>query len=227
MTASQTEIKRLPIWGRWLRLSHWSMAVAVFILLFSGWLHMRSPELGDWIMDAHYYAGTLLIVAFIVRMYLLFFGRGSDLLGSCSLDRHKFKQALAVLRSYLTLGKIPMPKWYAHNPLWGPLYLILFLIIAMQIVSGLLLMNHITLLGDMSIRSLHVLGFQFVLGFSLLHILAVFVHDLKGTGSDVSAMISGQRIFVVEPKTSQPASSSVSLDELTKQLPGNKPNRDQ
>jgi Ni/Fe-hydrogenase 1 B-type cytochrome subunit len=205
MKFPQAEIKRLPIWGRWLRLSHWSMAVAVFILLFSGWLHKRSPELGDWIMDAHYYASTLLIVAFVIRIYLLFFGRGSDLLESCILDRHKFKQALAVLRSYLTLGKIPLPKWYAHNPLWGPLYLILFLIIAMQIASGLLLMNNITLLGDMSIRSLHVFGFQFVLGFSLLHILAVFVHDLKGTGSDVSAMISGQRIFVVEPQTSKPS----------------------
>jgi Ni/Fe-hydrogenase 1 B-type cytochrome subunit len=216
------EIKRLPVWGRWLRLSHWSMACALFVLMFSGWLHMRAPELVSWILDAHYYASTLLITAFVIRIYLLFFGRGSDLLESCSLDRHKFKQALAVLSSYLTLGKIPLPRWYAHNPLWGPLYLLLFLLIAVQIISGLLLTNHITLLGDFSIRSLHQFGFQFTLGFSLLHILAVFMHDLKGTGSDVSAMISGQRIFVVEPQTQQPAPSSVPLDDLTRQLRDNK-----
>jgi len=177
------------------------MAVAVFVLMFSGWLQTQAPQLGSWILDAHYYASALLIPAFLVRLYLLFFGSGSDLIASCSLDRHKLKQALAVLTSYLTLGKVPMPKWYAHNPLWGPLYLLLFLVIAMQIISGLLLMNHITLLGNVSIRTLHGFGFQFTLAFSLLHVLAVFVHDLKGTGSDVSAMISGQRVFVVEKQT--------------------------
>jgi len=215
------EIKRLPVWGRWLRLSHWSIACAIFVLMFSGWLHMRAPGLAGWILDAHYYASTLLITALVIRIYLLFFGSGSDLLESCSLDRHKIKQALAVLSSYLTLGKIPLPKWYAHNPLWGPLYLIFFLLMTVQIISGLLLMNQITLMGDISIRSLHLFGFQVTLGFSLLHILAVFVHDLKGTGSDVSAMISGQRIFVVESKAPPAVPSSVSLDDLTKQLKKN------
>lgn len=216
------EIKRLPVWGGWLRLSHWVMTCAILVLMFSGWLQHRAPELASWILDAHYYASALLLAGFMIRVYLLFFGKGSDLLASCSLDRHRLRQALAVLASYMTLCKVPLPKWYAHNPLWGPLYLILFVLIAIQIISGLLLMNHVTLVGDASIRSLHLLGFQMVLGFSLLHILAVFVHDLKGTGSDVSAMISGQRIFVVESQPTQPEAGSVSLDELTSQLPGNK-----
>ena len=216
------EIKRLPVWGGWLRLSHWTMAGAIFVLMFSGWLLHRAPELASWILDAHYYASALLLAGFMVRIYLLFFGKGSDLLASCSLDRHRMRQALAVLASYLTLGKVPLPRWYAHNPLWGPLYLVFFVLMTIQIISGLLLMNHVTLVGDTSVRSLHLLGFQITLGFSLLHILAVFVHDLKGTGSDVSAMISGQRIFLVESQSSPPVTGSVSLDELTKQLPGDK-----
>ena len=216
------EIKRLPVWSGWLRLSHWVMTCAVLVLMFSGWLLHRAPELASWTLDAHYYAGALLLTAFLIRIYLLFFGSGSDLLASCTLDRHKFKQALAVLGSYMTLCKVPLPKWYAHNPLWGPLYLLFFVLIAMQITSGLLLMNHITLIGDTSVRGLHLFGFQLTLGFSLLHILAVFVHDLKGTGSDVSAMISGQRIFVLEPQPTQQDAGSVSLDELTNQLKGNK-----
>lgn len=218
----QASIKRLPVWGRWLRVSHWSMALATFILMLTGWLHARAPELIHWVLDAHYYASALLIAAFTIRVYLLFFGSGTDLLESCSLDRHKFIQALAVLRSYLTLGKVPLPKWYAHNPLWGPLYLLLFLFLGVQIISGLLLINHITLLGDVSLRSLHLLGFQVVLGFSLLHILAVFAHDIKGTGSDVSAMISGQRIFIVERQATGTEAGSVSLNDLTRQLRDNK-----
>ncbi len=216
------EIKRLPVWSRWLRLSHWTITIAVFVLLFSGWLQMQTTQPESWVMDAHYYASALLIPALLIRVYLLFFGSGSDLLKSCTLDRHKFKQAIGVLTSYLTLGKVPLPKWYAHNPLWGPVYLLLFLVLTLQIISGLLLMSQITLLGDISIRSLHIFGFQFVLGFTLLHILAVFVHDLKGTGSDTSAMISGQRIFLLETQPPKPAPSSVSLDSLTNQLPGKK-----
>ena len=142
------------------------------------------------------------------------FGSGSDLLASLSLDRHRLIQALAVLRSYLTLGKVPLPRWYSHNPLWGPLYLLLFLVVSLQITSGLLLLNDITMLGNLSMRGLHVFGFQVTLGFSLLHILAVFFHDLKGTGSDVSAMISGQRIFLIEARESAPEPVSISLDNL-------------
>ena len=208
------KIKRLPVWGSWLRACHWSMALAIIVLMLTGWLHMQAPELAHWMPDAHYYASALLIAAFAIRIFLLFFGSGSDLLESFSLDRHKFSQALAVLRSYLTLGKVPLPRWYSHNPLWGPLYLLLFLFMGMQITSGLLLIGDVTMLGDISVRGLHLFGFQMILGFSLLHILAVFFHDLKGTGSDVSAMISGQRIFIIEAREPPPEPVSVSLDSL-------------
>jgi Ni/Fe-hydrogenase 1 B-type cytochrome subunit len=52
----------------------------------------------------------------------------------------------------------------------------------------------------------------FVLG----HVIAVFMHDLKGGGDDVSAMINGKRLFEVKPIPFQDISGvhAVSADSL-------------
>jgi Ni/Fe-hydrogenase 1 B-type cytochrome subunit len=52
----------------------------------------------------------------------------------------------------------------------------------------------------------------FVLG----HVIAVFIHDLKGGSDDVSAMINGKRLFEVKPIPIQEISGvhKVSVDSL-------------
>lgn len=214
MTASQ--LKRLPVWGKSLRLSHWFMTLAVLILLLTGWLMGWAPERAERIGEFHNLAAAVLIAALVVRLSLLFTGKGSDRLLEMLPSRHRLGQGWKVLRSYLTLGKIPLPKWYAHNPLWGPIYLLLFAVLTIQVLSGLLLLNQVTLIGGFSLRWLHGFGYLLILGFTLLHIAAVFFHDAKTTGSDVSAMINGHRIFTIEPlKDEQSGSHAViSLDSL-------------
>ncbi|WP_456372267.1 cytochrome b/b6 domain-containing protein [Thiolapillus sp.] len=194
----QAEIRRLPVWGKALRLCHWGLALSVLVLLFSGWLIRWVPERADRIDDIHFLAAALLLSVLLVRLGLLFIGKGTATLNNLLPNRHTLNQAWAVVRSYLTLGKIRLPKWYAHNPLWAPVYLILFLVLVIQATSGLLLLNQITLLGDLSIRQIHANGYYLIAGFTLLHVLASFFHDAKGEGSDISAMISGQRIFIIE-----------------------------
>ncbi len=199
------EIRRLPVWGKALRLCHWTMALATLTLLCSGGLIRWIPERAQELDDIHFVSAAVLIAALAVRLWLLFAGKRTEQLGALIPNRHRLAQAWAVLRSYLTLGKIRLPRWYAHNPLWAMLYLLLFMVLLAQVATGLLLLNHITLLGGLSLRHLHLLGYFAILGFTVLHILASFFHDAKGDGSDISAMISGQRIFIVEPSPSQPA----------------------
>jgi Ni/Fe-hydrogenase 1 B-type cytochrome subunit len=102
-----------------------------------------------------------------------------------------------VLKFYLTLGKAPLPKWYSHNPLWGPLYLLLFFFLILCSISGLILLKDISMIGALSLRDLHHLSYIVIGTFTLLHIPAVFSHDLAGKGSDVSSMINGYRVFEV------------------------------
>lgn len=215
----QAEIRRQLVWSKTLRWCHWGMALAVLVLVLTGWLISWAPERAASLDEIHYVAAAILIAVLVIRFWLLVFSRGNDLLKSLLPNRHQLQQAWEVLRAYLSLGKIPLPKWYAHNPLWAPLYLCLFAVLSVQIMSGLLLLNQITLLGDFSLRQAHVLGFQVITAFALLHILASFFHEAKSSGSDISAMINGHRIFIIAPPQSESASRKpvvVSLDNLRK-----------
>ncbi len=215
----QPEIRRQQVWSKTLRLCHWGMTLSVLTLLFTGWLIAWAPEKADRVNDAHFVAAAILIAAISIRCWLALFGQGSDLLKNLLPGHHQLHQGWKVLRAYLSLGKIPLPKWYAHNPLWAPIYLLLFVVLLLQIASGLLLLNQITLIGSLSLHQMHVFGFQTIALFTLLHIAASFFHDAKGSGSDVSAMINGHRIFIIEPPQNKPGDSKpviVPLDNLHK-----------
>jgi len=215
-----SQIKRLLVWNRPLRLCHWAMTLATLTLLLTGWLTRWTPERADQVRDLHYLAAALLMATLAARLWLLFIGKGSDRLHNLLPNRHRWKQALEVLRSYLTLGKLPLPRWYAHNPLWGPLYLLLFGVLAVQIGTGLLLLDQTTLLGNISLRSLHSWGYLFVLVFTLLHLAAIFFHDAKSSSADISGMVNGHRFFTIEPLGAEPVTAPkvIPLDTLSKQL---------
>ncbi|MGD8589225.1 MAG: cytochrome b/b6 domain-containing protein [Chromatiales bacterium] len=194
----QTEtINRVHVWSRWLRLAHWSLTVSIFGLLASGWLLDKDPVLFASAQDYHFIFAALMLPALLLRLYLLFAGKGTDHLHDCELDRLKMAQAWAVIRFYLTLGRAPLPKWYAHNPLWGPVYLLLFLFLTLSAISGLALSKELVNFAGISMYDLHWLGYYVTITFVCLHLPAVFSHDLSGTGSDISAMINGYRIFLV------------------------------
>lgn len=193
-------LKYLPVWSLPLRLCHWGLALAVMVGLATGWLMTWAPERAAGVLEIHYLAAALLTAALVARLGLLAAGRGSDRLRELLPNRHRLRQALAVLRSYLTLGKLPLPRWYAHNPLWAPLYLLLFVVLGIQILTGALLLEQITLIGTLRVRALHALGHELLLGFVLLHLAAVFFHDAKGAHqADLSAMVNGHRLFGIEP----------------------------
>ncbi|MEL0584504.1 MAG: cytochrome b/b6 domain-containing protein [Candidatus Thiodiazotropha sp. (ex. Lucinoma kazani)] len=215
-----TSVTRILVWSRGLRLAHWSLALSSIGLLITGWLMNNTNAVATTTTEIHYMLSALLMPALILRLYLLFFGKGTDHLSACEPDLHRLSQAWLVLKFYLTLGKAPLPKWYSHNPFWGPLYLALFFVLALSIFSGFMMLNDVNLIGNLSLHALHHLCYQVLGIFTLLHILSVFSHDLGGSGSDISAMINGQRIFEVEQSSRYHASNghSVEIDDLLKTL---------
>jgi len=110
-------------------------------------------------------------------------------------------QALGgMLRFYLSLGRNPMPSYYAHNPFWGPIYLLMFLVLLAQAASGLLVKYQPDGILEWmpQLKHLHDLGYGIIATFVPLHIVAVFLHDWKGEGAEISAMISGYKLFSVQ-----------------------------
>lgn len=218
------DIQRIPVWSRALRIAHWVMAAAVVVLIVTGWRMGGDPLLAPRLLDDHYLAAAFLIPAMILRLYLLFFGAGTDHISDCEPDMNRLRSAAAVLKYYFSLGRSPLPNWYAHNPLWGPLYLLLFLFLLIQILSGTLQHSY-PRFGMINLHDLHVIGATFITTFTITHIIAVFVHDLGGSGSDISAMIHGHRIFILKKAVAaeRPADvQSVSLEALKSSLKNKK-----
>ncbi|MCU7851158.1 MAG: cytochrome b/b6 domain-containing protein [Candidatus Thiodiazotropha sp. (ex Monitilora ramsayi)] len=213
-------VTRVLVWSRWLRLSHWLLTLCAIGLIATGWLMSIDSGLSPLVSDLHYLLGGLLLPALLLRLYLLFFGKGTDLLSDCEPNVHRLLQSWQVIRFYLTLGKAPLPKWYSHNPLWGPIYLILFFVLVLVASSGLLLLNDVIVFGGISMLDLHQVSYIFILTFSILHIPAVFVHDLSGKGGDISGMVNGYRHFELTDveQHNKTTEQSVSLNSLTKTL---------
>jgi Ni/Fe-hydrogenase 1 B-type cytochrome subunit len=199
-------IRRVQVWGGVQRLLHWALALCVLALLASGWLAgWRDLPFRAQASGAHANTGYVLALLLLVRAYLLFFGTRAEHWRDCVPGKVQRGAVADMLRFYLTGTRSLLPAYYAHNPLWGPVYLLLYLLLALQAISGIL-----------GLQEWHLLGFRLIAGLALLHLVAVFLHDWKGTGSEVSAMISGYKIFVVSRQGLEGLDGppSVSVDAL-------------
>jgi Ni/Fe-hydrogenase 1 B-type cytochrome subunit len=193
------------------------MAVTVTGLAATGALLGSDATLTTQMVDYHYLLGAALVPFLGIRLYLLFFGSGTDHISDCETDSHRLSQAWKIIKYYLTLGRAPLPKWYGHNPLWGPIYLLLFLFLAISAVTGILLIEKIHHLGQLSLFDIHIVISVVINAFILLHIPAVFFHDLSSQCSDISGMVSGYKTFQVgENKPLDMGLQSVPVRDLLK-----------
>lgn len=202
-------MQRTRVWSGALRLTHWALALCVLALLISGWaLSIGLMEkLQPW-RDLHVTAGTVLGIVLLFRIVLLIAGRSpTERWRDClPLNRQQWLGVRDMLLFYLSLGRTPLPAWYGHNPLWGPLYLLLFALLGLSVATGLLMASHVpeSLLQlaaipwwlGWTLPEWHA-GLAWVIsGFAGAHVLSVFLHDARGTTSEISAMVNGHKIFL-------------------------------
>lgn len=198
-------VRREPIWSGRLRVLHWTLALTTLVLLATGWVLSAdyTPLMAN-LRRLHIGAGILLSLALTARLVLLVWGRGAE-------HARDFRMALRgvsdMLRFYITAGRAPVPAYYAHNPLWAPLYLLLFAVLTLQVASGLAwsyagetdpeyYLALPWLLGR-TLPEWHHAGYRVISVYTLTHIIAVGWHDWKGTGSEISAMLNGHKIFII------------------------------
>ena len=193
--------------------------IAVIGLLVTGWLLQHVVQYFQIALDYHYILAYALTLALGLRLYLLVSSPASaanwrDLIP----NRHRTKQSIAMLRFYVSFGRTPLPHWYAHSPLWAPVYLFIFLLLLIQILSGFLIgAGHHTLY--INLYTLHHNTATTIAVFTLFHIVSIFLHDLKAGNSDVSAMIHGYRTFKIEKPDITTTVHTVSLDKFKQNSP--------
>lgn len=200
-----------------MRLAHWLIALSVIVLMATGWLVKMTPSVAESASEYHELASIGLTLGLILRLWLLFFGPAPAHWKTLIPKRADVQKMGMMLRFYMTGGKALLPKWYAHNPLWAPVYLIILAILVLQALTGLLMEAH-PLMWGFYLPSVHDFWAPVILVFTIAHVIAVVLHDVKGTAADVSAMINGHRVFIVEEADSQHTQNiqTVSLDQIKK-----------
>ncbi len=210
-------IHRTLVWSSKLRFAHWLLALSTLVLIATGWLIPAAPSIIDLTSDWHYLSAAVFIAALLLRLWMLFSDRQSAGLAALIPGKQALPAMGQMLCFYITLGKAPLPAWYAHNPLWAPIYLFAILLMLLLAASGLA-MNQYPVAFSLYLPGIHTTLASLFSIFVLFHVLTVFLHDAKGTSSDISAMVNGYRIFIVQ-KDEKPSAGDihrVSLDDFGK-----------
>jgi Ni/Fe-hydrogenase 1 B-type cytochrome subunit len=194
---NDSDFKRVLVWSGWLRLSHWSVALATLGLLLTGWQLGASAAGAPTALDFHYYSASVLVFGVALRLVLMVVGKPHECLAGLLPRLSELRSIGHTLRFYLSLGRMAVPRWYAHNPLWKPVYLAVYAVLVVQVATGSLMQEH-PVVWRFYLPAVHGFWAQVLLWFSLALIFSVALHDVKGKTADVSAMLNGYRLFSID-----------------------------
>lgn len=188
---SQLDVKPMvKVWDLPVRLFHWSLVGLFLFLIVSG-------DLGDDLIEWHFYAGYLLsgLILFRVLWGLV----GSHHARFVTFVRHP----LYTLRYTLRMLKGDPEHHYGHNPAGGMMVIALLLMLSLQFATGLVTSDDVIWDGPFysSVsEELAELGgelhhqIQLILKVLVgLHILAIIFHKVCYKDALVPAMIHGKK----------------------------------
>lgn len=205
------------------RIWHWLNALCLIVLFVSGYFIGAPPptlsgEASDhfffgYIRMAHFAAGQVLIVLFVMRVFWAFRGNHhARQLFYLPLFRGRWwAEMWHEIKWYLFLTRTPK-KYVGHNPLATLAMFVLFLLplMFMMLTGGALYAEGalagswwdtvfgwiIPLLGgSMQVHTLHRLGMWVLIGFAMIHVYVAIREDIMSRQSLISTMISGWRTF--------------------------------
>jgi len=216
--------KRVFVWSGPLRLFHWVFAISIAVLILTG-LYVHNPItttlsefrpsfLMTMLRYFHFVAAYFFISAFVLRVYLLFFGnkyeRITDFL---PINRENALSFWQTLKFYLYLTDEHELR-VGHTVLAGVIYTLLFLASLVMILTGLYLLypevSIIKKLGVMlfgtqqTARFIHYFLHWAFTFFILVHLYIAIWNELRAPEAIISGMFSGTKFLpaeVVEKET--------------------------
>jgi len=210
----ENSIHRVAVYSTAQRITHGLLSIGILFQIVSAWLVQHSDvDILAW-SEWHTMIGQVLVIVLAFRL-LLFFIAGSGhwrLFIPTKKQRHTVWQTL---KFYASLGRTPCPVWFAFNPLWQPIYLFMILLMILSTISGLASGNYVFVAG-LSISGWHGLIAYTLFYFILAHIFFVILHDSKGQGGHISAILNGYKYFHGKEATFPVEQNSVSLDSIIK-----------
>jgi Ni/Fe-hydrogenase 1 B-type cytochrome subunit len=217
-------LKRILVWSTGVRIAHWlhfaSVAVLAVTGLYIAYPFVQAADVGfNFVMGtvrfAHFSAAAVFVATFIWRLY--WFSRANPYEGWrdwLPLTSKQWQGFVKMLKYYLFLSS-ERPPYVAVNPVAGFSYALLFILIAIQMVTGFAMLalpyaSGIWRVGFMWINIVfgaqpvrwlhHVLLWAFVI-FFLVHLYMVLLSDIEERTGGVTSMISGVKWQSEEEET--------------------------
>lgn len=211
--------EQVKVWAWQERVIHWGIAVSVILLVSTAMFWEIGKDLGmpregrRVVKEVHVFLGRFLTLFFLLRIVRGFTGnryaKWGDLIPHTKAQLDGIK---ANLRWIFSGFKGVPPHAVGHNPLASILYILLFLVLISQIVSGFVLSglefnmfpgSIITEgLGEEArealehgMKEVHEFGLGFTLVYFVLHLGGNVIHDVKEKSGFISSMISGVKYF--------------------------------
>jgi Ni/Fe-hydrogenase 1 B-type cytochrome subunit len=195
--------RRVSIWSGKLRLAHGGLAISVAGLLVTGLLIQYAPSIANQASSIHDFLSAFLIASLALRIWLLFTDKTTANWRALLPRSSQLKAMGEMIKFYLTFGKYKLPRWHAHNPFWIPVYAAVFLVLIIMIISGFMMEKQPLLFSTIYLPDVHRGAALLLLGFTIAHVITSILHDVKGSGSDISAILNGYRIFILEDNEAQ------------------------
>ncbi len=226
-------VERVYVWELPVRISHWLMFFSIAVLSVTGW-YIHSPfwisrGSGAFTMATmrftHIVAGYVFLSAFILRVYWFFAGNyWASWRFFVPTDKQRWKTMGRMAKYYLFVRREPVRE-VGHNALAGITYTLVFLIMAWECFSGLVLYSQVrgpglarALFGwaprvvDIQyIRLFHFLGMFALLAFAIHHVYSAVLVSIEEGNGLIESMFSGYK-FVLEYELRE--------QELHRHIPG-------
>lgn len=211
-------LTRVYVWELPVRISHWLIFFSITVLAVTGW-YIHSPfwisrGAGAFTMATmrftHLVAGYVFLSAFILRIYWFFAGNyWASWRFFLPTDRQRWKTMGQMTRYYLFLRREPV-RQVGHNSLAGITYTLVFLIMAWECFSGLVLYSQVrgpgiakTLFGwaplviDIQyIRLFHFLGLFALIAFAIHHVYSAVLVSIEERNGLIESMFSGYKFVL-------------------------------
>lgn len=218
--AEESEDYRWVYLWRWpLRLTHWTVAVAITVLIITGFYigkpyfmtggEASSHFMMGWARFLHFVAAGFLVAAAIVRVYWLFAGgKYARWTALFPVSKRDHVNLLRMIKYYAMVAPEKAPHYLGHNPLQQLSYTLIYGVVLLQIITGFamyglanpggLFFNAFAWVGPLlggwqTVRFVHHIITWVVVLFLPVHVYLSFRADVMDREGEMSSIFSGGR----------------------------------
>ena len=240
------KLRRVFVWELPVRVYHWVNALAIFVLIVTGFIIGDPPAIQSGAEASHRYwfgvtrfihfvAAYVFLFNFIFRIYWGFVGnKYARWRNFIPTNRAFLKEIWEVLKIDIFLQKNKEHISVGHNALAGFIYFFTFIAFLVQVVTGFGLYaamseNWLANLfawvpgvfgGDFALRQIHHIATWFFILFTIVHVYLVFYHDFVEGRGEISSMGGGWK-FIEEEVIEQDKTEAAEREEQIPVINGN------